>query len=772
MKSNIGDLFVNIHANARGLVSGLAYSQKKLRKFSRSAARTGRQMETLSRGMLGLGASFALPVTLAIREFAKFEKSMASVATMLDDPRRHMGGFTSAVSDMAVEFGESTDALAGGLYDILSASIAPAKALDVLAVATKAAKGGLTDTKTAADAITTVLNSYGLSASDAGRVSDILFTIVKRGKTTFEEIAGSIGNVSTIAATAGVDLEELAATVAVLTRVGIKTDVAMTATKAVVTAFAKATPAARLEAKKLGLDLSAASLQADGLIGSMKKMAGVNFDKLAKIFPNIRALTAIAPALKDITRFKNDLDAMANSVGATDRAFSFFVGTVDYAMRVAGEAIKKLGRTIGEVLVGDTLDFAKTIKRIVGDMELWIKANANMVRGIISSLPTYAKWAAGLWLVSKALQGVAAASALAATARGAFAAKTAASGLAGAALAGGGAAAGAGAVAAGAGLTAMIAAGVSAGLVGAFAGNQIAGALGLLKDGKLEEKTAAAANSLADPSADLFTNIDKQLALVDELKREVQHHEDRSASWGLRTLEMIAGTVGLVETTATNSLQDASVRYSEASRTLTKLQQEADANRNKLLRIDTGQGKMAGIESDAAADDKRIAKRDAWIASTKHAFSTLGGLAGDAINATGEAWAKHMKSLEESARMIAKDMASQGLALTKSLRTPLEQFETKIAKAGELLAAGAISPEIFDRAIKDAQDALDRSRSTSGANQPGSIQTAIGTYKFAGANRSQQTIAASSASTAASSAAIAVSSAASAKALANLGPKP
>ena len=337
-------------------------------------------------------------------------------------------------------------------------------------------------------------------------------------------------------------------------------------------------------------------------------------------------------------------------------------------------------------------------------------------------------------------------------------------GLAGAALAGGGAAAGAGAVAAGAGLTAMIAAGVSAGLVGAFAGNQIAGALGLLKDGKLEEKTAAAANSLADPSADLFTNIDKQLALVDELKREVQHHEDRSASWGLRTLEMIAGTVGLVETTATNSLQDASVRYSEASRTLTKLQQEADANRNKLLRIDTGQGKMAGIESDAAADDKRIAKRDAWIASTKHAFSTLGGLAGDAINATGEAWAKHMKSLEESARMIAKDMASQGLALTKSLRTPLEQFETKIAKAGELLAAGAISPEIFDRAIKDAQDALDRSRSTSGANQPGSIQTAIGTYKFAGANRSQQTIAASSASTAASSAAIAVSSAASAKA--------
>ena len=130
---NIGDLYVNIHANARGLVSGLAHSQKKLRKFSRSAARMGRQMQTISRGMIGLGAAFAVPVTLAVREFAKFEKSMANVATMLDEPQKHMRTFNSAVSDMAVEFGETTDALAGGLYDILSASVAPSKALDVLA---------------------------------------------------------------------------------------------------------------------------------------------------------------------------------------------------------------------------------------------------------------------------------------------------------------------------------------------------------------------------------------------------------------------------------------------------------------------------------------------------------------------------------------------------------------------------------------------------------------------------------------------------------------
>lgn len=41
-----------------------------------------------------------------------------------------------------------------------------------------------TDSAVAADEITTILNSYGMSAERAGEVSDDLFTKVKRGKTT------------------------------------------------------------------------------------------------------------------------------------------------------------------------------------------------------------------------------------------------------------------------------------------------------------------------------------------------------------------------------------------------------------------------------------------------------------------------------------------------------------------------------------------------------------------------------------------------------------
>ena len=100
-----------------------------------------------------------------------------------------MKRFTDGVRRMSVEFGESTEALAGGLYDILSASVAPGKALDVLAVAARAAKAGLTDTKTAADAITTILNSYGLAAEDAGKVSDWMSTLEGEAPDPWQDLA-------------------------------------------------------------------------------------------------------------------------------------------------------------------------------------------------------------------------------------------------------------------------------------------------------------------------------------------------------------------------------------------------------------------------------------------------------------------------------------------------------------------------------------------------------------------------------------------------------
>ena len=90
----------------------------------------------------------------AVWATARFDQQMRMVSTMVDDTEAHMGQFTQAIRRMSIEFGEGTDTLSRGLYDILSASIDASKATEVLRAGVMAAKGGMTDAAVSIDAIT------------------------------------------------------------------------------------------------------------------------------------------------------------------------------------------------------------------------------------------------------------------------------------------------------------------------------------------------------------------------------------------------------------------------------------------------------------------------------------------------------------------------------------------------------------------------------------------------------------------------------------------
>jgi len=373
-----GKAYVELFADNSKLVGGLRVAEKKLKAF-------GERVGQLGQKLLKVSSLVAVPIAAGAKVFADFERQMANVSTMLDKPQAHMDNFRKAIRQMAVQFGESTETLAGGLYDILSASIAPAKALDVLAVAVKAAKGGMTDTKTAADAITTVLNTYSLSADRAADVSDLLFSIVKRGKTTFAQLAPSIGNVATIAASAGVSFEELGAALAVMTRSGIQTDNAITALNAIISSFLKPTAEGVTYARQLGFELSSTTIQAEGLAGVFRRIADLPPDAISRLFPNIRALKGVLPALKNLAGFTEDMEVMAKRSGAATAAYKKMSGTLDESFKrikqtgllvlsVIGESlaepikkasqrIVKLGRAIADLL-SKNRDLVVTIAKV------------------------------------------------------------------------------------------------------------------------------------------------------------------------------------------------------------------------------------------------------------------------------------------------------------------------------------------------------------------------------------------------------------------------
>jgi TP901 family phage tail tape measure protein len=367
-----GAAYVELTVENSALARGLKAAQTKLKNFSRSVTAAGKKL-------LGISAIMAMPFIGGATVFADFEQQMANVSTMLDEPAKYMEAYKDGVRKMSVEFGEGTDTLAKGLYDILSASIDPAKALDVLAVSAKAAKAGLTDTGVAADAITTILNAYGLSADHAQSVSDLLFKTVKKGKTTFAELAPSIGMVATTAASAGVPLEELGAAIATMTRNGVKTENAVTALNAIISTFLKPTDEAAAYAKKLGFEMSSAAIKSEGLEGIFKKISKLPPDAVSKLFPNIRALRGVLPALRNMEGFSDDIEIMKNRAGATETAFAKMSKTLSMAFNKLKQAGLLALSVIGEALADDLRKAAGVFMRVISAVTTFIKQNKKLV---------------------------------------------------------------------------------------------------------------------------------------------------------------------------------------------------------------------------------------------------------------------------------------------------------------------------------------------------------------------------------------------------------
>ena len=370
-----GRAFVELFADNSKLVSGLRSAKAKLMTFGKDVRDIGRRMATV-------GAAIAAPFVASAKVFASFEQQMANVSTMLDQPEQHMKRFTAGVRELSMEFGESTETLSKGLYDILSASIAPADALDVLAVAAKAAKAGLTDTGTAADAITTILNAYGMQAGEAGRVSDVLFAVVKRGKTTFAQLAPSIGMVASTAAVAGVKIEEVGAMLATMTRAGVQTDSAVTALTSILKNFLKPSSAAVDLARQFGFEMNVATLKSEGLVGVMQRLSKLPPDIIAELFPDVRALRGVLPALQNIEGVTDDLRQMQDSAGTTQEAFDKMAETLMHSFNQVKQTVMGVLAAIGEQLAEPLDKAAKAIKVWGANVIELVARNKDLVVGI------------------------------------------------------------------------------------------------------------------------------------------------------------------------------------------------------------------------------------------------------------------------------------------------------------------------------------------------------------------------------------------------------
>ena len=311
-------------AKARGELKGLKGGvnsvddtiKKGAKDWSKSMAQFGLAIQGVKQAMAILDRTFGS----AVKTMAKFQTSMLEVNTLLGLTEGQFKNLNNQVISLSKRIPQTADQLSKGLYQVVSAGVDAGDAMAFLETASKGAVAGLTDTRTSVDAITSVINAYGMEASEAEKVSDIFFQTVKLGKTTFAELAPTLGQVIPIASAFGVKFEEVAGAFATLTKSGIPTARAATSVGRAINEIVKPASKAEVALKKLGFTSGQSAISQLGLQGVIGKLSESG-ENMASVFGDeaLRAVLGLGNNAEDTTA---DLEAMNTAMGATTEAFN------------------------------------------------------------------------------------------------------------------------------------------------------------------------------------------------------------------------------------------------------------------------------------------------------------------------------------------------------------------------------------------------------------------------------------------------------------------
>jgi TP901 family phage tail tape measure protein len=326
---------------ATGLIGGLIARVRALGSAAKLA---------IAGTVVGAFVTLIGTLTQATRKAAGFEKQLAEVGTLLDkDVTGQLERFEEGLNDIRRDLPEAKN-LVGALYDAISAGVDPDNALSFVRTAAESAIAGVTDTQTAVNGLTTVLNAFNKDISEAEEVADSFFKAIEQGKTTFPELADSIGLVAPLAQSLNLSLDEVNAALATLTANGRDTSQATRELRQILNAFNSNAEKFR----DLGIDitevLSERGLQ--GALQDVQQATGGAAEEIQPLFGRVQAVNGVLTlATSSAEEFASNLETMEEKAGSTADALETMESTTKSAWQQFKNNMTVVLRGLGSVIL-------------------------------------------------------------------------------------------------------------------------------------------------------------------------------------------------------------------------------------------------------------------------------------------------------------------------------------------------------------------------------------------------------------------------------------
>lgn len=340
-------------------------------------------------------------------ESVQFDEAMSAANTMAGKSGADFDNLKDCVAELSKTIPIARDALANGLYQVVSNGVPEDNWISYLEQSAKASVGGIADLGETVKVTSTIIKNYGLSWDAAGDIQDKIQLTAKNGVTSFEQLAQALPRVTSQAATLGVSVDELMATFSTLTGVSGNTAEVSTQLAAIFTALIKPSSEAIEMAQQMGIQFDAAAIKASGgmsnfiaqLDRDVKSYAQSSgmleqeiYGRLFGSAESLRALTPLTTQLAD--KFQENVSAMANSVGTISDSFDTMVDSDSAKLQLLQNRF------------GTITDF---IQSAVGSLRPYVNIGSQVVSSL-SSIAQLAVAMQSLGIATKLISGVSAVS--------------------------------------------------------------------------------------------------------------------------------------------------------------------------------------------------------------------------------------------------------------------------------------------------------------------------------------------------------------------------
>lgn len=340
-------LRVVVLGDARALEAMFAKASAATSSFANKAAGAAKVMGL---GLAGAGVA-------AVKMAGDYQESMQKIVGLVGVSQKQVDAWSKQILGLATKLPQSPKELADAMFFITSAGLRGSTALAALKASATAAAAGLGDTQTVADAVTSAMNAYGAKTLSAARATDVLVATVREGKVEPDQLAGVLGRILPMASQLHVSFNQVGASMAAMTRVGLDANTAATGLRAIFSGLTKVTPQTAKELHKVGLSADGLrkEIQDKGLLSVFETLQTTfhgNVDAMARVFPNVRALTGFFAQMgKQTASTEGIFKRMADTTGTTNRAFAAVADTANVRLKTALSSIQVAMIKLGSVLL-------------------------------------------------------------------------------------------------------------------------------------------------------------------------------------------------------------------------------------------------------------------------------------------------------------------------------------------------------------------------------------------------------------------------------------